>query len=112
MTQYLLAVQLVDGEPAPPDDGGAVDALNQEMVDQGVWVFGGGLQARSTRKVVRVEAGEVLVTDGPFAESKEYMAGFWVIKAPDLETAQGWAAKATKACQVPIEVSPFDPADG
>jgi hypothetical protein len=108
MAQYLLAVQLTEGVPAPPDDRGAVEALNAEMVEQGVWLFGGGLGPRSARSVVRADAGEILVTDGPFAESKEYMAGFWVITAPDLETAQAWAAKATQACQVPIEVTPFD----
>ena len=106
MTQYLLAVQLVAGEPVPADNG--VEALNAEMVKEGVWVFGGGLEPLPARSVVRVADGDVLVTDGPFAESKEYMAGFWVINSPDLETAQAWAAKATRACGTPIEVAPFD----
>jgi hypothetical protein len=108
MTNYLLAVSMVDGAPMPVSEPGAVEALNAEMVEQGVWVFGGGLEPRSTRSVVRVGSGETLITDGPFAESKEYMAGFWVISAPDVATAQEWAAKATRACGTPIEVAPFD----
>ena len=108
MANYLLGVQLVDGEPVPAGETGAVEALNEEMVKQGVWIFGGGLEPRSTKSVVRAQAGEVLVTDGPFAESKEYMAGFWVITAPDLETAHSWAARATHACGAPVEVTPFD----
>jgi hypothetical protein len=110
MKQYLLAVQLVEGAEVPeaPGEGGDVDALNREMVAQGVWVFGGGLGPRSTASVVRADGGEVLITDGPFAESKEYMAGFWVIKAPDLDAALDWATKATKACRQPVEVTPFD----
>jgi hypothetical protein len=107
MTQYLLGVQMVDGEPAESAQG-AVEAVNQDMVAQGVWVFGGGLEPRSTASVVRSAKGEVLVTDGPFVESKEYMAGFWVIEAPDLETAQTWAGRAAEACGRPIEVTPFD----
>ncbi len=108
MANYLLAVQLVEGETAPVAAPGAVESLNEEMVKQGVWIFGGGLEPRSTRSVVRVQAGEVLITDGPFAESKEYMAGFWVITAPDLDSAHSWAARATHACGAPVEVTPFD----
>ncbi|WBQ02733.1 YciI family protein [Kribbella sp. CA-293567] len=107
MTQYLLGVQMVEGQ-ATENEPGAVEALNRDMVAQGVWVFGGGLEPRSTTSVVRATQDGVLVTDGPFAESKEYMAGFWVIEAPDLATAQEWATRASRACAVPIEVTPFD----
>jgi hypothetical protein len=107
MTQYLLAVQMVDGESAEHEPGD-VGAVNRDMVAQGVWVFGGGLEPRSTASVVRAHTGDVLITDGPFVESKEYMAGFWVIEAPDLRTAQEWATRASKACARPIEVTPFD----
>jgi hypothetical protein len=108
MTQYLLGVQLVEGEPAESLPG-AVEAVNRDMEAQGVWVFGGGLEPRSAASVVRAHQGnDVLITDGPFAESKEYMAGFWVIEAPDLETAQSWAARCSRACGRPIEVTPFD----
>jgi len=107
MTQYLLAVQMVDGESAEHEPGD-VGVVNQDMVAQGVWVFGGGLEPRSAASVVRAHQGDVLITDGPFVESKEYMAGFWVIEAPDLQTAQEWATRASKACARPIEVTPFD----
>lgn len=107
MTQYLLAVQMVDGESGEHDRAD-VAALNEEMAAQGIWVFGGGLKPRSAASVVRSDKDQLLVTDGPFAESKEYMAGFWVITVPDLATAQSWAAKATQACNRPIEVTPFD----
>jgi hypothetical protein len=78
------------------------------MVSSGAWVFGAGLRPRDTSSVVRVQGDEVLVTDGPFAESKEYMAGFWVIDVVDLEAAQAWATKASRACRRPIEVTPVD----
>jgi hypothetical protein len=107
MTQYLLAVQMVEGESAEHDRAD-VRAVNEDMVAQGVWVFGGGLQPRSAASVVRSTKADVLITDGPFVESKEYMAGFWVIEAADLEAAQGWAARAGRACCRPIEVTPFD----
>jgi hypothetical protein len=107
MTQYLLGVQYAEGESGEHERG-AVEKLNEEMVARGVWVFGGGLEPRTTASVVRAYQGEVLITDGPFVESKEYMAGFWVIEAPDLATAQEWATRASKACARPIEVTPFD----
>jgi hypothetical protein len=107
MTQYLLGVQHVDGE-SDEHERGDVAKLNEEMVAKGVWVFGGGLEPRTAASVVRAHQGDVLITDGPFVESKEYMAGFWVIEAPDLATAQQWATRASKACARPIEVTPFD----
>jgi hypothetical protein len=71
-------------------------------------VFGGGLHPANTATVVRVrENGEVLMTDGPFAEGKEHVGGFWVIAAPDLDAALVWAAKATAACAAAVEVRPF-----
>lgn len=105
-TQYLLGVQHVDGE-SDEHERGDVAALNKEMAAEGVWVFGGGLAARTTASVIRAHQGDVLITDGPFVESKEYMAGFWVIEAPDLGTAQQWATRASKACARPIEATPF-----
>jgi hypothetical protein len=112
MKQYLLSVY-------HPEDGGTfgpedmekifhdVDALNTEIQAAGAWVFGGGLHPSSTATVVRLAGDEVLVTDGPFAEGKEHIGGFWVIKAADLDAALDWGRKATRACQVPIEVRPF-----
>jgi hypothetical protein len=84
-----------------------VDALNTEIMDAGAWVFAGGLHPADTATVVTAQDGETLVTDGPYAETKEQIGGFWVIEAPDLDAALGWARKATVACQGPIEVRPF-----
>ncbi|MGZ4725412.1 MAG: YciI family protein, partial [Ilumatobacteraceae bacterium] len=80
--------------------------------EKGAWVFAGGLHPASTSTVVRVTNGDVLTSDGPFAESKEQLGGFWIITAPDLDAALAWAREATVACQAPVEVRPFqdDPA--
>ena len=111
MKQYLLSVYHPEGDVpvAKPMEEiyRDVDALNQEIMAAGAWVFGGGLHPSSTATVLRVQDGEVLVTDGPFAEAKEHIGGFWVIKAPDLDAALAWGRKATRACAVPIEVRPF-----
>jgi hypothetical protein len=114
MTQYLLSVHSVEGEEPPTDEVMQqmfkdVDAVNQKMMDQGVWVFGGGLEPVDTATVVRSEGGEILFTDGPFAEAKEHIGGFWIIEAPDLDAALKWASEATVACQGPVEVRPFQP---
>ena len=114
MQQYLLSVQLVDDGTTPPSPEAlqptydSVNNFNSELQASGTWVFAGGLHPPSTATVVRVADGEVLTTDGPFAEGKEYIGGFWVIAAPDLDVALAWAAKATRACGAPIEVRPFE----
>jgi hypothetical protein len=113
MTQYLLSVWLVDGAPAPGEDEmnqtyKDVDALNAELKDSGRWVFAGGLHPVDTATTVQVENGEVVTTDGPFAESKEHLGGFWVIKADDLDDALALARRATVACRAPVEVRPFE----
>ena len=112
MKQYLLSVHYVEGEPATPPEEmekayAQVDALNNELQAQDAWVFGGGLHEPSSATVVRAQGGEVLTTDGPFAEAKEQIGGFWVIKAEDLDAALAWAAKASAACMGPVEVRPF-----
>jgi hypothetical protein len=112
MRQYLLSVAMTDGAPPrPPEEMqlafGRVDELNGELQAAGAWVFAGGLQPASTATVVREERGEVIVTDGPFTESKEHIGGFWVIEVDDLDAALAWAAKATKACGEAVEVRPF-----
>ena len=113
MKQYLLSVyHPEDPQAAPPPENMEeifrdVDALNAEMKAADAFVFGGGLHPSSTATVLRVQGDEVLTTDGPFVEGKEHVGGFWVIKAPDLDAALKWAGKATHACQVPIEVRPF-----
>jgi hypothetical protein len=112
MKQYLVTVNHADDyhlEPAEMDQMGAdVNALNDEIRAAGRWVFAGGLRPTSTATTLRLEDGEVLTTDGPFAEGKEHIGGFWVIKAPDLDEALEWGRKAAKACRVPIGVRPFD----
>ena len=117
MKQYLLSVHMVDGEapPAPEAMQKAyrdVDVLNSELQAAGAWVFAGGLHPPNTATVVRERDGDVLTTDGPFAEGKEHIGGFWVITAADLDAALAWATKATRACGAPVEVRPFQEVSG
>ena len=113
MQQYMLTVHSVEGDPEPSAEARQkvyrdVDAFNAELRSKGAWVFGGGLHPTNTATVVRIQSGgELLMTDGPFAEGKEHVGGFWVIAAPDLDAALAWAAKATRACAAPVEVRPF-----
>ncbi len=112
MAQYMLSVYHADNGPAlAPEVMAAsirdVDAINAEMVAAGAWVFAGGLHNDSTASVVLVKDGAVVTTDGPYAEAKERIGGFWVIRADDLDAALAWARKATVACVAPIEVRPF-----
>jgi len=109
--QYLLSVYHTEGASLPPEveeqAGRDVDARNQEMQAAGAWVVAGGLHPTSTATVVRLQDGDLVTTDGPFAEGKEHVGGFWVIRAPDLDAALEWGRKAARACAVPIEVRPF-----
>lgn len=112
MTLYLLSVHMVEGDPEPPAAEMAqaykdVDVLNNEIKTAGAWVFAGGLHPPATATTVRIRDGEVVTTDGPFAETKEQLGGFWVIKASDLDEALAWARKATVACRGAVEVRPF-----
>jgi hypothetical protein len=112
MKQYLLAVHMVEGQPIPSDAEiqqmyKAVDTFNAEVKAEGAWVFAGGLHPPATATVVRAQGGQVVTTDGPFAETKEQLGGFWVIKAPDLDAALGYAARGSAACGGPVEVRPF-----
>ena len=112
MKQYLLAVHMVEGEPTPSQEQmqqmyKAVDAYNAELQSAGAWVFAGGLHPPTSATVVRAQGGQVVTTDGPFAETKEQLGGFWVIKAGDLDAALEWAAKGSAACGGPVEVRPF-----
>ncbi len=111
MKQYLLSIYQPDGAPPPPEVLGPimrdVEALVQEIKASGAWVFDGGLHPPSTATVVRLRDGEVLLTDGPFAEGKEHVGGCIIISAPDLDAALAWGRRATRATTLPIEVRPF-----
>jgi len=111
MKQYLLSVYHPEGDIPAPDVvekiNRDVTALNAELQSAGAWVFAGGLFPSSTATVLQVRGGDILVTDGPFAEGKEHIGGFWVIRAADLDAALEWGEKATRACTVPVEVRPL-----
>lgn len=112
MTTYLLSVYQPTGSEMPPPEflekvARDLEVLNQEMKDAGVWVFSGGLHDPSTATVLRPGAGEVLVTDGPFVEGKEYLGGFTILDAPDLDAALVWGRKLAEVVPLPIEVRPF-----
>ena len=113
MAQYLLSVwhdEDYDVED-PGDDfprlAAQVGAFNEELEAAGAWVFAGGLQPATSATVVRSNGSDVSMTDGPYAESKEIMGGFWVIEASDLDAALEWARKGAAACEGPVEVRPF-----
>ncbi|MGI9648761.1 MAG: YciI family protein [Acidimicrobiia bacterium] len=115
MSQYLLSTHSVEGEvpgaPPTPEDMQAfmqrILALEAEMDESGTFVFGGALHGPDAATVVRLEAGEVMLTDGPFAEAKEHIAGFYIINAADLDEALAWGNKVADATNHPIEVRPF-----
>ena len=113
MPQYLLSVctaeDYEDPDLSTPENQrqmAQTGELTAQMERAGAWVFHAGLRSASSATVVRAAGGDVSMTDGPYAETKEQMAGFWVIEAPDLDAALDWAAKASRACERPIEVRP------
>jgi hypothetical protein len=112
MPQYLLSVwhdDAYDQDFSTPDaqrSVAQVGAFNNELQAAGAWVFAAGLHSASSATVVRSSKGDVSMTDGPYAETKEQMGGFWVIEAPDLDAALKWAGGATAACERPVEVRP------
>jgi hypothetical protein len=112
MKQYLLATHYVAGEDMPSEDVmqrmfAQVDAFNKEVMAEGAWVFAGGLLPPENATVVRTDGGTVTMTDGPFAEAKEHLGGFWVIKCNDLDEALDYARRGSVACEGPVEVRPF-----
>jgi hypothetical protein len=113
MTEYMLSVHHDGPLPELSDDEvqeifAAVEAFNEEVRQAGAWVFAGGLQLPETATTVRLaDEGDVLLTDGPFAETKEFLGGFWVIQAADLDEALAWAKKGAVACRGDVEVRPF-----
>jgi hypothetical protein len=111
MKQYLLSMYQPEGPIPPPEVLAKVmrelGVINDEIEAAGGWVFTGGLYPASTATVVRYADGELLTTDGPFAEGKEHVGGFWIVNADDLDTALGWAGKITTVTTLPMEVRPF-----
>ena len=114
---YLLSVHTMKRDTSPAtkpmskeamqESWQKIQAIEAEMKTSGAWLFSGRLHEPDTATVVRVSGDEILTTDGPFAESKEHLGGFYIIDAPDLDAALGWASKVTRAIQTPIEVRPF-----
>jgi hypothetical protein len=114
MAQYLLSVHSVEGQAADPMTDEEmqqfmkrVGVLEEELKSSGAWVFGGRLHKPDTATVVRMSDGEVLTTDGPFAESREHLGGFYIIEAEDLDAALSWASKTADCVKTAIEVRPF-----
>ncbi len=113
MPHYLLSV-CYPADAQPPDPlrlqviMADVAALNEQMRAAGVWVFGGGLHDPATCTVVTGQGGDLVMTDGPFVESKEQVGGLTIINAPDLDAALKWAGQMATAIPVPIEVRPFE----
>lgn len=112
MKQYLLSIYQPEGEAPSPDVLEPVmrnlDALNQEMQAEGAWVFAAALHPPSTATVVRVKDGDALTTDGPYVEGKEFLGGFTVIRAADLDAALEWGRRLAEiVAPLPIEVRPF-----
>jgi len=111
MAHFLMSVY-DDGSPPPSDEEmqemfETVGRFNEQLKQDGRWVFGGGLLPAESSSVVDGTKGDVTVTDGPFVEAKEYIAGFWVIDVESLQVAQQLAGEASKACLGPVEVRPF-----
>ena len=105
--QYLVSVIFDKPGLATPDEDAAIDVFNDRLQAEGHWVFAGGLGEPSTATVIDNRGAEALFTDGPFVESKEFLAGFWIIEAPDLDVALELAVEGSKACNRKVEVRPF-----
>ncbi len=114
MAQYLLSVWHDDDyvmdftTPDAQRTVAQVGAFNEELQQTGAWVFGAGLHSASSATTIRYVGGGVSMTDGPYAETKEQMGGFWVIEVPDLDAALAVAKKASAACEGPVEVRPME----
>jgi len=105
--QYLVSVIHDQAGRATPEEDAAIDVFNERLRAEGHWVFAGGLASPNTATVIDNRGGETMVTDGPFLESKEYLGGFWIIDAPDLDAALKLAAEGSKSCNRKVEVRPF-----
>jgi hypothetical protein len=106
--QYLLSVIHDQAGAGTEEEAAAIDVFNDRLQAQGHWVFAGGLTAPETATVVDNRDDRALLTDGPFLESKEFLAGFWIIEAPDLDVALDLANAGSLACNRRVEVRPFE----
>ena len=114
MPQYLLSVHHDSSDATIPTDPAVIEQMfadvgrfNEKAQEAGVWVFAGGLEPIESATTVDNRGAEPVISDGPFAESKEWLGGFWVFELPDLDAALAWASEGSKACQGPVEVRPF-----
>jgi hypothetical protein len=111
MKHYVLSIQQPDGDPPPPEVLDAIMRDVRTVLDEikaaGAWVFNGALHPASTATVIRLNDGELLMTDGPYTEGKEHVGGLLIVKAPDLDVALGWGRRLAQAITLPIEVRPF-----
>ncbi len=105
--QYLISVITDSPDLATPEEDAAIDVFNDRLQAEGHWVFAGGLAGPSAATVIDNRGEQAMVTDGPFLESKEYLIGFWVIEAADLDVALKLATEGSKACNRKVEVRPF-----
>ena len=105
--QYLVSVINDKTNSGTPEEQAAIDVFNDRLQAEGHWVFAGGLGSPSSATVIDNRGEEAMFTDGPFLESKEYLAGFWIIQAADLDVALELAAEGSKACNRKVEVRPF-----
>ncbi|MFY9892306.1 MAG: YciI family protein [Streptosporangiaceae bacterium] len=105
--QYLVSVINDTASLATPDEMAAIDVFNDRLQAEGHWVFAGGLAAPSSATVIDNRGEAAMFTDGPFVESKEYLVGFWIIEAADLDVALKLAAEGSRACNRKVEVRPF-----
>ena len=119
MAKYLLSTYSIEGEAAEPMSDGdmqqmmqRIGALEEEMRSAGAWVFSARLHEADTATVVRSQSGEVVTTDGPFAEAKEHLGGFYIVEAADLDAALAWGSKTSACIGKPIEVWPFRQTSG
>jgi hypothetical protein len=105
--QYLFSVIDDKANSGTADEMATIDGFNDRLQADGQWVFAGGLAAPSTATVIDGRGAEPLFTDGPFVETKEWLSGFWIVEAPDLDVALELAAAGSKACNRRVEVRPF-----
>jgi hypothetical protein len=113
MTRYLFSIQQPDSPPSPevaarlPQMSRDLEVIMSDLQRAGAWVFNGGLHPPSTATVLRLDNGEIIMTDGPYAEGKEHIGGLIIVEVSDLDVALGWARRFTEVIGLPVEVRPF-----